>query len=204
MLNRYLAGVALTSLTLWAALTAASPAPQPLPSCPPALRDRYSPRALRRIRSLLQLRILQARRDRLALAQGAVTHQVTIEQILAAPDDAAVLMQESGDMRLKHFHVDGARMSWQDASTVFKPGWRSSRSEDENMLGQDASTVFNRDGVPREARMRTCRGRMPRPFSSQDGVPREARMKTSAGSRQQMLHRERASWLSIPHPNPMG
>jgi hypothetical protein len=133
MLDRYLARVALTSLALCAALTAASPPPQLLPSCPPALRERYSPRALRRIRSLLQLRILEARRARLALAQAAMTHQVTIDQLLAAPDDAAVLMQGSGDMHLKHFHLDGTTKSGQDASTVFKPGWRSSQSEDENM-----------------------------------------------------------------------
>lgn len=111
MLDRYLARVALTSLTL-IALAGASPAPKALPSCPPALRERYSPRVLRRIRALLQLRILEARRDRLALAQGAIAHQVTIEQILAAPDDATVLMQESGDMQLKHFHVDGASKCW--------------------------------------------------------------------------------------------
>jgi hypothetical protein len=132
MLNRYLARVALTSLTLWAVLTAASPAPKALPLCPSALRERYSPRALRRIRALLQLAILQARRDRLALAQGAIAHQVTIEQILSSPDDATVLVQESGNTHLKHFHVDGASKSGQDASTVFKPGRRSSRSEDEN------------------------------------------------------------------------
>ena len=73
--------------------------------------------------------------------------------------DAAVLMQESGDVRLRRSsRSEDENMSGQDASTVFKRGWRSSRSEDEK----------------------------------------------SAGSRQQMLHRERASWLSIPHPNPMG
>jgi hypothetical protein len=134
MLDRYLVRVALTSLALCAALAAASPPPpQSLPSCPPALRERYSPRALRRIRALLQLRILEARRARLALAHAAIAHQVTIDALLAAPDDAAVLMQGSGDIQLKHFHLDGATKSGQDASTVFKPGWRSSRSEDENM-----------------------------------------------------------------------
>ena len=113
MLNRYLARVALTSLPLWAALTAAaSPPPKALPLCPSALRERYSPRALRRIRALLQLAILQARRDRLALAQGAIAHQVTIDQILSAPDDATVLVQESGDVHLKHFHMDGASKCW--------------------------------------------------------------------------------------------
>jgi hypothetical protein len=112
MLNRYLARVLVTSLTLWAALTAASPAPKALPLCAGALRERYSPRALRRIRALLRLGILQARRNRLALAQGAIAHQVTIDQLLSAPDDAAVLVQESGDTHLKHFHVDGASKCW--------------------------------------------------------------------------------------------
>jgi hypothetical protein len=112
MLDRYLARVLVTSLTLWVALTAALPAPKALPLCPSALRAQYSPRALRRIRASLQLAILQARRDRLALAQGAIAHQVTIEQILSAPDDATVLEQESGNTRLKHFHASAAGACW--------------------------------------------------------------------------------------------
>ena len=111
MLDRYLAQVALTSLVLLGAL-AASPSPAALPACPPPLRDRYSPRALRHLRMLLQLQILEARRERLALAQGAIVHQVPIDRILSAPDDAAVLRQESGDAHLKHFHLDGASKCW--------------------------------------------------------------------------------------------
>jgi hypothetical protein len=112
MLNRYLARVVLTSLTLTATLATASPTPMAPPSCPPALRDRYSPRALRRLRALLQLRILEARRERLALVQGAIVHQESIDRILSAPDDATVLLQESGDARLKHFRLDGASKCW--------------------------------------------------------------------------------------------
>ncbi len=112
MLDRYLVRVALTSLVLFGDLAVASVPPTALPSCPPVLRDRYSPRALRRLRVLLQLRILEARRDRLALAQSAIAHQVSIDRILSAPDDAAVLLQESGDAHLKHFHLDGASKCW--------------------------------------------------------------------------------------------
>jgi hypothetical protein len=132
MLNRYLARVLVTSLTFGIAL-GASPPRAALPSCSPALASPYSPRVLRRIRATLQLRVLEARRARLALAEGAVVHRMTIEQLLAIPDDAEVLLQGLNDAQLKHFHALGASMSGQDASTVSKPGWRSSRSEDKNM-----------------------------------------------------------------------
>jgi hypothetical protein len=112
MLNRYLARVALTSLVLFSALAAGSPPPTALPLCSPALRDRYSPRALRRLHALLLLRILEARRERLALAQSAIAQQVPIDRILSAPDDAAVLLQESGDSHLKHFRLDAASKCW--------------------------------------------------------------------------------------------
>jgi len=112
MLDRYLVRVALTSLVLVAGLAAGAPPPTPAPSCPPPLRDRYSARALRRLRVLLQLQILEARRDRLALAQSAIAHHVPIDRILSAPDDAAVLLQESGDAHLKHFHLKAASTCW--------------------------------------------------------------------------------------------
>jgi hypothetical protein len=108
---RYLARVLLTSLTFGIALGAA-PTPAPLPSCPPAHPSPYAPRVLRQIRATLQLRLLEARRARLALAEGAIVHHITIDQLLALPDDAAVLAQGSIDARLKHFHARGASTCW--------------------------------------------------------------------------------------------
>jgi hypothetical protein len=112
MLDRYLARVALTSLVLTATLAGASPPPKPVPTCPASLRTRYSARALRRIRILLQLRLLEAHRDRLIAAQAAIEHQVSIDRILAEPDDAAVLAQGSNDARLKHLRLDGTSICW--------------------------------------------------------------------------------------------
>jgi hypothetical protein len=132
MLNRYLARVLVTSLTFGIAL-GAPPPPATVPACPSTHAALYAPRALRHIRATLQLRVLEARRARLALAEGAVLHRVTVDQLLALPDDAEVLLQGPNDAQLKHFHARGSSMSWQDATTVFKPGWRSLRSKDENM-----------------------------------------------------------------------
>jgi hypothetical protein len=111
MLVRYLTRALLTSLTFSIALGAA-PTPAPLPSCLPTHPSPYSPRVLRHIRATLQLRLLEARRARLALAEGAIAHRITIDQLLALPDDAAVLAQGSTDAQLKHFHALGASTCW--------------------------------------------------------------------------------------------
>jgi hypothetical protein len=110
MLNRYLARVLVTSLTFGITLGAAAPAP--LPSCPPAHASPYSPRVLRHIRAMLQLRVLEARRARLALAEGAIEHQLSIDQLLALPDDATVIRQGPIEGQLKHFHARVASMCW--------------------------------------------------------------------------------------------
>lgn len=111
MLNRYLVQVLVTSLTFSIALGAVA-APTASPTCPPVHASPYSPRALRHIRAALQLRLLEARRARLALAEGAVTRQITIDQLLALPDDAEVLAQGPNDVLLKHFHARGASTCW--------------------------------------------------------------------------------------------
>lgn len=108
---RYLAQVLVTSLTFGIVVGSAAP-PSPLPSCPPTHASPYAPRVLRHIRATLLLRVLEARRARLAFAEGAVTHRLTIEQLLALPDDAKVLAQGSNDGQLKHFHASGASTCW--------------------------------------------------------------------------------------------
>jgi hypothetical protein len=81
MFVRYLAKVALTSLAL-ASLLGAGPAP--VPSCPPGgPAELYSPRALRRLRTLLQLQALEARRDRLALVEAVIRHRMSVDDYLS-------------------------------------------------------------------------------------------------------------------------
>ena len=78
MLFGYRTGVALTSLVLATTLNAAAaPADRP---CLPA--DIYSTRALRHVRILLQLRLLELRKERLALAAEAVEHRISIDELL--------------------------------------------------------------------------------------------------------------------------
>jgi hypothetical protein len=100
MSDRYRARVALTSLALILALAGGTPTPRLQGSCPPDLRQWYAPRVLRRMRTTLQLRILEARRRRLALARDAILRQATIDQLLAQPEDAAIL-------NLKHLRSAG-------------------------------------------------------------------------------------------------
>ena len=107
---RYLARVLLTSLTFGITLGAA--APTPFASCPPAHASPYSARALRRIRATLQLRVLEARRARLALAESTIEKRLSIDQLLALPDDAEVLVQGPTEGQLKHLHAQGASMCW--------------------------------------------------------------------------------------------
>lgn len=61
---------------------------------------------------LLQVRLLEARRDRLIAAEAAIEHRAGIDAILSQPDDAAVLAQGSNDARLKHLKLDGTSMCW--------------------------------------------------------------------------------------------
>ncbi|HUA08635.1 MAG TPA: hypothetical protein VMA98_05120 [Candidatus Acidoferrales bacterium] len=101
MLDRYLVRVVLTSLALSATIAASPP-----PACP------YAPRVVRKIRAALMLRVLEARRARLAVAKEAILGTITIDQLLALPDDASVLAQGTNDARLKHFHARGTSKCW--------------------------------------------------------------------------------------------
>jgi hypothetical protein len=64
------------------------------------------------MRVLLQLRLLQARRDRIALARSIISHRITIDQALHVPDDATVLAQGNAGPRLKHLSLRGATTCW--------------------------------------------------------------------------------------------
>jgi hypothetical protein len=112
MHNRYLVRVILTSLVLLPALAAVAPADAPPPRCSAPLRELYSPRALRRLRTMLQLRVLEARRRRLALAQAVIERRATIDQLLAAPDDATILEQGPSGARLKHLSIRRTSYCW--------------------------------------------------------------------------------------------
>jgi hypothetical protein len=56
--------------------------------------------------------VLEARRARLALAEKALERQLSIDQLLALPDDAAVIRQGPTEGQLKHFHAQGASTCW--------------------------------------------------------------------------------------------
>jgi len=86
MLKRYLTRVALTSLAVILAGAAATP---------PPCRQLYSARVFRRMRTELQLRLLQAHRQRLALAIAAIRHKIPIDALLELPNDEATLTQGS-------------------------------------------------------------------------------------------------------------
>ncbi|HTZ53449.1 MAG TPA: hypothetical protein VMB20_00180 [Candidatus Acidoferrum sp.] len=102
MLNRYLARVLVTSLTFAMLVGVAAPT-TPSPGCRPAPLL-YSPRVLRHVRAMLQLRVLEARRARLALAQSAIERQLSIDQLLALPDDAEVVRQALTAGQLSRLH----------------------------------------------------------------------------------------------------
>jgi hypothetical protein len=106
---RYRAVVLVTSLTL-TLLGAAAPAPQP--HCGTDLRLHYSPRALRHLRAALQLRVLEARRDRIAAASAILARHGSPDVLLRMPDDAAILAQGSGDVRMKHLSLKDATLCW--------------------------------------------------------------------------------------------
>ena len=92
----YRAGVVLTSLVLATALQATA-APADNPPCYPS--DIYSARALRRIRILLQLRLLELRKERLALAAEAVQHRISIDELLRETPEPLGVRK---GMRMKH------------------------------------------------------------------------------------------------------
>ena len=78
MLFGYRAGVALTSLVLATTLrTTAAPPDRP---CLPS--EIYSTRALRHVRTLLQLRLLELRKERLALAAEVIERRISIDELL--------------------------------------------------------------------------------------------------------------------------
>jgi hypothetical protein len=105
---RYRTLVLVTSLTL--ALVGATPAPAP--RCGADLRLRYSARALRHLRVILQLRLLEARRDRIVAAAAVLAHRGSPDALLRMPDDAAVLAQGSSDVRMKHLSLKDATTCW--------------------------------------------------------------------------------------------
>ncbi len=75
----YRTGVALTSLVLATTLQATA-ARAENPPCDPG--DVYSARALRRMRTLLQLRLLELRKERLSLVADAVQRRISIDELL--------------------------------------------------------------------------------------------------------------------------
>ncbi len=75
----YRTGVALTSLVLAATLRAAAAPPHP--PCV-AVEHLYSARALRRMRTLLQLRLLELREQRLTIAEEVVRRQISVDELI--------------------------------------------------------------------------------------------------------------------------
>lgn len=105
---RYRTAVLVTSLAL-ALLGAAGPVHM---RCGVDLRERYSPRALRHLRTILQLRLLEARRERMVTAYGILARHESPDLLLRMPDDAAVLAQGGSDGRLKHLSLKDATICW--------------------------------------------------------------------------------------------
>lgn len=85
MNNRYRALVAVTSLAL--ALAVPGMTPRPLASCAP-VSDLYSQRGLRRMRTLLQLRLLELRKAELNRIRLAIKQQIPVDALVRAPSPA--------------------------------------------------------------------------------------------------------------------
>ncbi len=88
---RYLAALALT-LALAASLPAAADPPKHhrasrhrLAAAPPTAAELYSRRALRRVRIILELKLLELRRERLDRVRRAIEARVPIEELLKTP-----------------------------------------------------------------------------------------------------------------------
>ena len=107
---RYLAMVLVTSLAL-APVSLAAAAPPGI-HCGAGLRERYSTRALRRMRTFLQLRLFQARRERIARAAQVLAHHESPDVLLRLPDDAAILAQGAGTPQMKHLSLNDATTCW--------------------------------------------------------------------------------------------
>ena len=75
---RYPVGSTLTSLALVATFVGATPKPDTGCISPHA----YSSRALRRVKVLLQLRLLELREARLDRAEAAIRHELPIDELL--------------------------------------------------------------------------------------------------------------------------
>jgi len=105
VLNRYRALVAVTSLVL--ALVLPGAAPRPLPSCVP-LAGLYSARALRRMRTLLQIRLIELRAAQLARARAVVVRATPADALLHAPTASEELAREVEAGKLKHLTRIGA------------------------------------------------------------------------------------------------
>ena len=86
---RYPAAVALTLALLVCTAGAAAKHQVPhRPSATPVPRaklDLYSQRALRRARTILQLKLLQLREERLDRARQAVLRRITVDDLLRTP-----------------------------------------------------------------------------------------------------------------------
>ena len=105
---RYLALVLVTSLCLGSA-TAGPPANR---HCGEDQRARYSARALRRLRTELQLRLLEERRRRIQLAYQILARHGNPAELLHLPDDAAIFAQGAVDARMKHLPMQDATTCW--------------------------------------------------------------------------------------------
>jgi len=93
MYIRYRAGVAVTSLVLALGVLGTAPKPHAGPKPTPA-RNRvvssrrddpdalYSRRALRRVRLILQLRLLELRKAHLELVRQAIEHHLSVDRLL--------------------------------------------------------------------------------------------------------------------------
>ena len=102
----YRARAALTSLALALSLAARQDAAT-LKGCRPPDPAIYSPQALRHMRTLLQLRLLESRKERLALVVRVIAHHVPVDTVLAELDRFPVFAQgaEAGGVK----HSPGAR-----------------------------------------------------------------------------------------------
>jgi hypothetical protein len=104
---RYLTIVFVTSLVL-------SPgnAPGAAPHCGADLRAFYSPRALRHMRTLLQLRLYEERRRRLQQLVQMLARHASVDEMLRLPDDAAALSQGTQPKQMKHLSLPAATTCW--------------------------------------------------------------------------------------------
>ena len=104
-MNRYRALVAVTSLAV--IMAHAGAAPRPIPSCVPR-SALYSRKALRRMRTLLQLRLMELHAAQFRLARSAVVHEIPVDALLQAPSSSRELAHEIEASKLKHLARLGA------------------------------------------------------------------------------------------------